>query len=1631
MNAVPNGAAVPIKIPLCEFCGNSRDSAGTNRPISAVMRWARRCINFRSHLRFGFHLLFGCSAALCDLPAALDTTQLFRPFNPNASDGNYYGLPSINETIDPGNYIDCRWGNRMSSSSSGTHILTFTPLTAPPLDSNNKDLFLYSRSSSVLSFRTIPSLATWSLPGTFLLDGRNGRLELYPGLSVTGETNVLYRKLHFSSQLYDSTNGDSAPRLDPGTTKLIVLVHGWNPESGPDSYTGEFATLVSSLRAQIAGTEWKLVLYHWEADADTGPVWLWETKYLPDPSAVVSGAQAAEIAYQHGRHLGELLHVAVPKLERVHFIAHSAGSWAARGAMKYLLQMTPDAQPKLKTQLTLLDPFIPGTVPDSSSNLSNLNVQRMAEIPLFAGDQKVFRLENYYSEDVTPGTDVADFGWGNIGVNKQVDWEPLGGALIGLRYYNDSATLGTQGHFGPIQFYADTVDSALEVPPPLPPGLDCAPYVSNLRQLGWWRSMFLNEPILDVLPLSITNAAQGQPVSFTAHATTRREISGYPADPDLFITYLWEKFNDATEQWDTAFGSNGTGNYTRSTAIVTDQGRYRVRATSAAGKSVSEFTLSFSDAAGSPYVAIALPASDATLSGSMTVTATTSQNVDRVEFLLDGVLQSSDTTAPFAWTWNTTITSNGRHTLLTKAYAGLLGNLLGISAPVSVTVNNVSPPPSSDGNDSSLTATLLTTGQTATGYLSTSTDVDWFKVEVTTPGTLTFNLTVPADKDYDLELFGPDATYIKGSYSDTGVAESINYNAPTAGTYYVQVYGYPVGNGSFSETAPYSLTVNVPPSAGSIYVTGYNSPYVVGFGTDGTPLGQIASTGISPGNTNLAFDSAGQLYVSINADWTIQKFSKTGASLGVFLTRTDGIQAPWDLAFGPTGDLYVVNAGRGAVSRYSVSGASLGDVISGLDSPVGLTFSSSGDIYVLFDRAGLVRRFSATGSDLGTVLSGLNNPTGLAFDAQGRMFIPQNINGGTVEVYSPSGIHVQTISSSDFNSPRDVVFDDLGRLYVANGIGGKIIRFSADLTPLGVFADSGGSSAINFVAAAPPIFTTQPVSQTVNAGQTASFTAAASGNPTPTLQWQVSANSGSSWSDLANNTLYSGVTTGTLSITGVTAGMNGYQYRCLASNAVQNGVASSAATLTVQATFASFQGQYFTTAELADTTISGAGADPDHDGINNLQEYAFGLPLTQANLSGLPLAGTDSGCLTLTFIRRHDIADLTYTVEVSGDLQTWNFGASYTQEIAVTGLDAQRDQVTVRDTTTLATVARRFIRLRLNLTSGATTATPPLGAVNIAFTHGTRFTGMSLVNAAVCRDSIASHTATVLTLGDATLNLGTLLDASATYFLEITSGPAPDYVGDRLEVDVAATKASGNNTITIIPSSPRTTLAALPSASGLAGCTVVVRPHVTLGQLFGTKGNTVMQGATVVANADQVQLLNAQTQSFETYYLLRNASGSIVQWTKVGGGSTNQDKLPIAPGVGMVVLRNGSTPVTLTWLGEVRQNTFALPLVAGNNLVSQPFPIDQSPVQRVMTHSNGFTGSTVVGNADQIQVYTGGAIQTYYLLRNASGSIEQWAKVGGGSTNYNQVQIIPADGAIILRKVAADPLNVVPFPSNL
>ena len=112
----------------------------------------------------------------------------------------------------------------------------------------------------------------------------------------------------------------------------------------------------------------------------------------------------------------------------------------------------------------------------------------------------------------------------------------------------------------------------------------------------------------------------------------------------------------------------------------------------------------------------------------------------------------------------------------------------------------------------------------------------------------------------------------------------------------------------------------------------------------------------------------------------------------------------------------------------------------------------------------------------------------------------------------------------------------------------------------GVCTPASTSSA--GVLTIPVIITTQPVAVTQCAGGTANFAVVTSG-ASISYQWQESTNGGGTYNNITNGGIYSGATTATLTITGTTAVMNGYLYRCVTASGPCT-LNSSSAGLTVQ-----------------------------------------------------------------------------------------------------------------------------------------------------------------------------------------------------------------------------------------------------------------------------------------------------------------------------------------------------------------------------------------------------------------------------------------------------------------------------------
>ena len=150
----------------------------------------------------------------------------------------------------------------------------------------------------------------------------------------------------------------------------------------------------------------------------------------------------------------------------------------------------------------------------------------------------------------------------------------------------------------------------------------------------------------------------------------------------------------------------------------------------------------------------------------------------------------------------------------------------------------------------------------------------------------------------------------------------------------------------------------------------------------------FAST--SSGPSGLAFDSAGDLFVSLNG--TIMKYTPDGAG-SIFATTSSTLGG--GLAFDSADNLYVTDFSSGSIEKFTPQGAQSVFANSGLSEPSALAFDSAGNLYVANDGDysggpnGTITKISPTGA-ASTFATGFSDAEGLAFDVSGNLYVAEN-----------------------------------------------------------------------------------------------------------------------------------------------------------------------------------------------------------------------------------------------------------------------------------------------------------------------------------------------------------------------------------------------------------------------------------------------------------------------------------------------------------------------------------------------------------------------------------------------------------------------------------------------------------------
>jgi sugar lactone lactonase YvrE len=400
-------------------------------------------------------------------------------------------------------------------------------------------------------------------------------------------------------------------------------------------------------------------------------------------------------------------------------------------------------------------------------------------------------------------------------------------------------------------------------------------------------------------------------------------------------------------------------------------------------------------------------------------------------------------------------------------------------------------------------------------------------------------------------------------------------------------------------------------SSGNLFVANLGDNTIVQFAPDGTYVGVFASVGVSD-PLGIAFAPNGHLFVCNGGGMVnVTQYAPNGAYLGAVGSLAEGVEFPVGVAFSGNGNLFLLNEFHNMVTQYAPDGTFVGafhvaDFITATES---LAFSASGNLFVT-ELNNTISQYSPTGVSVGTFAStGLNSPKGLVFSSSGNLFVVNSGYSGSVssnfsiaQFNGTTGAFVGYFPSAGQNIPtfiaavappafsqqpaNQTVTMSSGTTFTAAAGGHAVYQWQrkhgsnlnfGNLTNAGPFSgvttgtlavtysnltlsgdrfrllatNGGGASYSNQAVLTvnsplPPVFLTQPQNRSSQAGTFVTFTATASNSPL--YRWQRKAFGTAGFINLNNSSVFSGVSTTTLTVGALTTSLNGSQFRCVASN---------------------------------------------------------------------------------------------------------------------------------------------------------------------------------------------------------------------------------------------------------------------------------------------------------------------------------------------------------------------------------------------------------------------------------------------------------------------------------------------------
>jgi kumamolisin len=541
-------------------------------------------------------------------------------------------------------------------------------------------------------------------------------------------------------------------------------------------------------------------------------------------------------------------------------------------------------------------------------------------------------------------------------------------------------------------------------------------------------------------------------------------------------------------------------------------------------------------------------------------------------------------------------------------------------------------------------------------------------------------------------------------------------------------------------------------SSGNLYIADFSNNQirkVTPGGVVSTPYGSVSG---ASGNTNssgnnarfntpngVATDGSGNIFVADSGNNLIRKITTAGV---VSSYGTGGqFNVPEGVAVDSSGNVYVADTDNDTIRKITTSGAV--STIGGQKGIAGYADGASAQsLFTLPSGVAVDRSSNVYVADFGNSVIRKITPAGVVSTLAGQATVSGYLDG-------PGG-------SALFNGPTGLVVDSSNNIYVtdclippqgSNAAGNDLIRKVTSAGVVSTLAGSAGNAGYaNGTGTAAQFYSVQALALNASTGAfyfadtynqlirsgiqettiSVATTANASFAPVPgqftvyrdgntsasvTVNYTVSGTAvpGTDYSALSGSvTIPAGSGSANITVNPIASSATTTQPTVILTLASSSAYALGAPVSATMTILQSTSYQNWAASEFGananDPSIAGSTADPNHNGVPNLLEYAFNSDPLQTGTEPLPTLTTapDSNglaCLAITYTQLNTDPNLTYTVQVTSDpsgvYDQWHSGASYTTVVSQVG-SGDITRVTVRDNVPIAQAVKRFIRVQVS-----------------------------------------------------------------------------------------------------------------------------------------------------------------------------------------------------------------------------------------------------------------------------------------------------------------------------------------------